>query len=116
LTGRRGLPYVGEVLRRSAAGVALASLLACSSLGLCWRQVASAWSPGHDCCSKGESQAAPAKACASLVAHETVVKLAPPPAVTLPASWSELAPLDLPCGLPPSGRSASPPPPLVLRI
>jgi hypothetical protein len=64
------------VLFRIAASVALTAILACSGLGLCWRQFGSAGA--HDCCAADETQfATPAKPCAAPGAAVTVVKVAP---------------------------------------
>lgn len=64
------------MLFRIAACVALTAILACSGLGLCWRQFGSA--AAHDCCAADETQiATPAKPCAAPGAVVTVVKIAP---------------------------------------
>jgi hypothetical protein len=64
--------------RRSASVATLAALLACSSLGLCWRTFATA--EAHDCCERGDGIAATARtACSSDVASLALTKLAPPP-------------------------------------
>jgi hypothetical protein len=66
-----------SILVRLLGGAALAAVLACSGLGLCWREVVLAQ---HDCCRSEGTTTTLVKPCAAPVAHETKVELAPPPA------------------------------------
>jgi len=100
---------------RSAAVATLAALLACSSLGVCWKTFATA--DAHDCCRRGDGIAAPPRAsCSSDVAGFALAQIAPPavsPAAPYPpadarAAGPRVTPLDAP--LPAKD------PPLVLRI
>lgn len=100
---------------RLAAAVAVTALLACSSLGLCWRQLGG---ERHECCAGGETMSAPVNPCGSPVATVSPVKLPTPQAATALPVLSETPPA---ATLPPSPRAFSPsfrvmPPPLVLRI
>jgi len=95
--------------------VTLAALLACSSLGVCWKVFATA--APHDCCQRGEGIAAtPRTACSSEVTSFALAKLAPPPVSpvapypTAEASASSPEATLLRLALPPKD------PPLVLRI
>jgi hypothetical protein len=102
------------VVRHIAATLALGSILACSGLGLCWRQFVR--SP-HDCCAK-ESPTAPVKSCASPAEWRTAaVKIVPPSSVPVPAVMAEWMPTSTPV----HGASFAPSfpvksPPLVLRL
>jgi hypothetical protein len=79
---------MGSWASRLAAGVALVALLACSGLGLCWRQIAR---DAHDCCENSSSAiATPTRACASVVASEASVKVIPPAVRTVPVSFDLL--------------------------
>jgi hypothetical protein len=62
---------------RLAAASALVAVLACSGLGLCWRQIAR---DGHDCCSNDgvAATSTSSKACASVVAAEASAKVLAP--------------------------------------
>jgi hypothetical protein len=99
------------VRQRSAAVFTLAALLACSSLGVCWRVFAA---DAHDCCRRGDGIAAPTRnACSSDVTALAPTELAPPTAsmayVAPPAAASsgcDVLALVLPAKAPP----------LVLRI
>jgi hypothetical protein len=63
---------------RSAAVATLAALLACSSLGVCWKVFATA--DAHDCCERGDGiSATPRTACSSDVTSLALTSLAPPP-------------------------------------
>ena len=89
------------------AGIALTAVLSCSALGVCWRQVIRA---AHDCCAS-EKSAAPAKACASPVAHEMTVKLVPPGgrgAAGRPRRLVDCQPLRTDRGSQPARRTAAP--------
>ena len=97
---------------RIVASVTLAALLACSSLGVCWRVFAA---DEHDCCRRGDGIAAAArKACSSDVTALAPTELAPPAAAIAPylappapaSSGHEVLALVLPAKAPP----------LVLRI
>jgi len=68
---------VRSILVRLLGGTALAAVLACSGLGLCWREVVLAQ---HDCCRSDGTTTTLVKPCAAPVAHESKVHLAPPPA------------------------------------
>ena len=101
------------ILARAAAASALVAILACSSLGVCWRQFAHR---SHDCCTGGGVMTERARPCAALVASETAVKVAPPAGTVITfegplpapaAGTASVAPL--PALLPQS-------PPLVLRV
>ena len=100
-----------SVSRNAAAVALLAALLACSSLGICWRAFAA---DEHDCCRRGEGiAAAPRNACASDVTALAPTDLAPPtagaPYLAPPvptSSGQDVLALVLPAK----------PPPLVLRI
>ena len=101
------------IFARVAAASALIALLACSGLGVCWRQFAR---DSHDCCTDRGAMTERARPCAAAVASETVVKVAPPadtvtttddPSLGLVASIASVVPL--PAFLPKS-------PPLVLRV
>jgi hypothetical protein len=101
-----------RVTRRLAAGLALISLLACSGLGLCWRQLATR---AHACCAdQGAAVTTPAGPCASAVAKATPPTLAPPAVRPAPA-------IDAPLTRTAASFLSSPSrhvhvPPLVLRI
>jgi len=103
------------VLFRIAACVALTAILACSGLGLCWRQFGSG--EAHDCCAADETQiATPAKPCAASATAVTVVKIAPALSATSrigPAEAFEFASAFRPFA-PPLFKTRSAP--LVLRI
>jgi len=100
-----------EPFARAVAGLALVSLLACSGLGLCWKQFASR---GHDCCEP--ETASPAKPCASAVEQGTPLKVLPPAVTVLPvgeasvAAATESMPFAFALVLAPKA------PPLILRI
>ena len=64
-----------SILARLAAASALVAILACSGLGVCWRQLAR---DSHDCCTDRGALTENAKPCAAAVASETVVKVVPP--------------------------------------
>jgi hypothetical protein len=104
------------VMRRLAAAFALVALLACSSAGTCWAQLAAA-SEGHECCppSGRSTLAAPAKACASPIAAVGPVGWVPAPFVSatpgplVSATWAAPA-TAFPSAFPVLR------PPLILRI
>lgn len=60
-------------VRRSLAVFALGSILACSGLGLCWKQFVPR---AHDCCER--ETAADARPCSSSVVKATAVDLVMP--------------------------------------
>ena len=100
---------------RTAAVVTLAALLACSSLGVCWKVFATA--DAHDCCQRGDGiSATPHTACSSDVTTLGLTKLAPPlvspgaPYPTAEASAERPEEALLRLVVPPKD------PPLVLRI
>jgi hypothetical protein len=102
-----------SVASRLAAGLTLTTLLACSGLGVCWRQLAR---DAHDCCAK-DTIASPAKPCASAVASEAIVELVPP-AVTV-APFVLTAPTleaSLVARVAPFAAASAKSPPLVLRV
>lgn len=97
---------------RIVAAVTLAALLACSSLGVCWRVFAA---DDHDCCRHGDGIAAAARnACSSDVTPLGLTEFAPPTAAIAPylrppapaSSGPDVLALVLPAKAPP----------LVLRI
>jgi hypothetical protein len=60
---------------RLAASAALIAILACSGLGLCWRQITC---EAHDCCAdKGVLKTSSEKACSSVVVSPALVKVFP---------------------------------------
>jgi hypothetical protein len=98
---------------RLAAAVAFIGILACSGLGICWRQFASA---AHHCCTGDDgSTATQVRPCASVVAHEAAVKIVPPAVAQLPATLDpeSLTTMAAP-GAGPLAPTKSPPP--ILRI
>jgi hypothetical protein len=100
---------------RLSAGAALIAILACSGLGLCWRQIAR---DAHDCCaSEGVVATSSSKACGSIVASEAAVKVLPPAVRPTPIAHELLLPFP---GAPRAqGLAPIVPPkaaPLVLRI
>ena len=97
-------------VRRVGAVAALGAILACSALGLCWREFVTT---SHDCC-KEQTASAPAKSCASAVTSVTPFGLAAPLAATLHEGPS-LESLEHPLALFAATRPAKSPP-LVLRI
>jgi hypothetical protein len=101
-----------RVFRHVAAVLALGSILACSGLGLCWRQFVRS---AHDCCAS-ESPTAPARPCASPGGQTTVAKVVPPALAVMPI-LIDLAPTSQAAtgsAFAPSFPAKSPP--LVLRI
>jgi hypothetical protein len=100
---------------RIAAVATLAALLACSSLGVCWKVFATA--DAHDCCQRGDGISATSRTpCSSDVTAHGLTKLAPPPVSpaapypTVEASAASPEETLLRLVLPPKA------PPLVLRI
>lgn len=63
------------ILARVIGGAALGAVLACSGMGLCWREVTLA---KHDCCNDDGPTTTLVKPCAAPVAHENKLELAPP--------------------------------------
>jgi len=98
---------------RLAAAVALIGILACSGLGVCWRQFASA---AHHCCTGDDGGKAPeVRPCASVVAHEAAAKIVPPAVAQLPAALDPAFQTTM--ALPGAGALApTTSPPLILRI
>jgi hypothetical protein len=96
---------------RLAAAVTLTAVLACSGLGVCWKQFARMT---HHCCPGGGSDAGQIKPCASVAAHEMAVVMPPPPVATLPVSLDPAFLADAPHAIEAiiSGKG----PPLILRI
>jgi hypothetical protein len=101
------------LLCRLAAAFTLVALVACSGLGVCWKQFARA---KHHCCPGGDSDTTRTslKPCASVVSHEAAVVVPPPPVATLPVTLE-------PAGLADGWSAAGPivpgkSPPLVLRV
>ena len=96
---------------RLAAAFTLTALLACSGLGVCWKQFARMT---HHCCPGGDTKTAQIKPCASVVAHEAAVVM-PPPAVAMLLVPVESSGLDeVPLAMDPLARAKGPP--LILRI
>jgi hypothetical protein len=101
-------------VRRTAAGLALLTLLACSSLGTCWVRLAA--STRHHCCAQGPAVQAQAKPCGSTAVSTPTVALAAPSDASQP-----LPHLDVRTNLAPRAGTFGPAdhvldPPLVLRI
>ena len=104
-----------DVMRRLAATIALVALLACSSAGTCWAQLAGA-NAGHECCPKsGDTMTVPAKSCASTIAAVGQVDVVPPSASQLmpdpPAATLSAVPIS---AFAPAFPVVAPP--LILRI
>jgi hypothetical protein len=103
-----------SVASRLAAALTLAALLACSGLGVCWRQLAH---DAHDCCAKDDAIATPSKPCASAVASEATLKLVPPAvAVALFVFTAPTLEASPAARVAPSAVSSTKSPPLVLRV
>jgi hypothetical protein len=95
-----------------AAALVLTAILACSGLGLCWREFTS----GHDCCVDDSTLSAPAKACAS-DATAVAVTLMPPPAGAVSVVPDRPSLATAATALPASASCfALTAPPLILRI
>lgn len=103
---------IGPRLRGVTARLALLAIVACSSLGICWKELAPR---GHDCCERQGSRDAPAPGCASPTLHASAVPLALPVAVvvSVPGLEPVLAPPVLRAVRSAPGTKA---PPLILRI
>jgi hypothetical protein len=96
---------------RLAAAFTLTAVLACSGLGVCWKQFARMT---HHCCPGGGEDKAQIKPCASVVAHEAAVVMPPPPVATLPATLELAGVADIPVAFHPLVPAKGPP--LVLRV
>jgi hypothetical protein len=103
---------MGQRSARLSAAFALISVLACSSLGVCWAQF---FRHASDCCQK-ESASAPVRPCSSAAAQAAPVHLAPPAPITVAASvgvWP--APTEMPVAVFAQALPVKSPP-SVLRI
>jgi hypothetical protein len=96
---------------RVAAAFTLMALLACSGLGVCWKQFARMT---HHCCPGGGSETDQVKPCASVVAHEAAVVMPPPAVATLPVTLAPSHLADVPLAVDPNAPAKGPP--LILRI
>ena len=106
---------MSQGMHRVAALFALTAILACSGLGVCWRQ---AVSNGHDCCRSSDAAlSAPAAPCASSAESVTVAKVVSP-LYGAPRVFADR--FGAPAHSTPAAAFASSygviPPPLVLRI
>jgi hypothetical protein len=100
------------IARRLVGAVALAVLVACSSMGTCWLKLARA---GHDCCEQGAAMAAPVNPCGTTAASVAPVDVAPPAlSVSVRVQTPSATLLAVPEGAPTTFRPTGPP--LVLRI
>jgi hypothetical protein len=97
-------------VRRSLAVFALGSILACSGLGLCWKQFVPR---AHDCCER--ETAADARPCSSSVVKTTAVEVVMP-AEALPFLATERFTALVPHRTAIAEPRAAQSPPLVLRI
>jgi hypothetical protein len=103
---------VRTLFRQLAATIALTTILACSGLGLCWRE----FSGGHDCCVDDATISAPAQSCAS-DATAVSAKLLPPPVDSVSLVPQLPGPVTAAPALRAFGSSIpAKAPPLVLRI
>jgi hypothetical protein len=99
---------------RAAALATLAAVLACSTLGVCWRQFATSCS--DECCQQEEdASVATAQPCSSVVSHVSAARVAPPVVVAVLPYPAPLPTLLRP-GVAPAHHLPETPPPLVLRI
>lgn len=99
-------------MRRLAASATLAALLACSGLGVCWRQFAGA---RHHCCAGGEDTAPSRfKPCASAVAKQSSPEVLLPSVAVLPVQLDPARPAACPLAARPILPVKSSP--LILRI
>jgi hypothetical protein len=96
---------------RLSVAVTLTALLACSGLGVCWKQFARMT---HHCCPGGGSDDSQVKPCASVVAHEAAVLMPPPVVATSGILRASSALADVPVDSGP--HFAAKGPPLILRI
>lgn len=98
-------------MRRTFASIMLLALVACSSAGVCWAEIARS---AHACCGGAETMA-PAKGCDSALESVAKVTVALPfgPDVLLPAASTAPVVFRVSASEP---DSHGPSPPLVLRI
>jgi hypothetical protein len=101
-----------SMARRLVGGWVLTTILACSGMGLCWRQVAAG---SHACCAEDRAMTALTKPCASPAAFETAPRILAPPAAAPAVAPRVAVAHDLPAAPALAVRSAKPPP-AVLRI
>ena len=99
------------LVSRLPAVLTLTALLACSGLGVCWKQFASV---KHHCCAGGDTKTTQVKPCASLVNHEASVVMPAPQAATLPVTVDPSPLADAPPIVDPLFPAKGPP--LILRI
>lgn len=98
---------------RVAAASALVAILACSGLGVCWRQLAR---HAHDCCTDSGGMTERARPCAAAVASETIVKVAPPADTPMAIEDPLLAHVAGTASVAPTSAFRPKSPPLVLRV
>jgi hypothetical protein len=101
------------ILARAAAASALIAILACSSLGVCWRQLAR---DSHDCCTDRGAMTQKARPCAAAVASETAVKVVPPAGTVITFEGPLPAPAAGTASVAPVPALLPQSPPLVLRV